>query len=395
MRIRRAALIFLVILLGVVGLVWAEEPIRIGFQAPITGAWAVEGEWALNSVQIVVDLINAKGGILGRPIELVVEDDGGTPKGGVMAAQKLVSEGGKFVVGTYGSSVCLPSSDIYEEAGTLVMNYGCTRVDLSARGLNYYFRSSGRDDAQANYFAQTVVPMFEAKRIAIMHDNTAYAKGVAEETKAALAPMIDSGGVELVYYDALVPGERDYTPIITSLRDADPDIWYYTGYYPEWGLLLSQGKDMGLDWTKITAVGSNSCPISELVKLAGADAVAGTMITQEPLPAFLPSPKAVEFVDAYVEKYGSIHDSPWATYAADAMYARAFAIEKAGSADVDAVVELLHSGEVVGEGITGDLAFSPQGDRLGIPYTLLIATEAGETALFDPAIHGHLVGIEE
>ncbi len=395
MKIRRAVAIFLVVLLGVVSLVWAEDPIQIGFQGPITGAWAVEGGWALNSVQIVVDLINAQGGILGRPIQLVVEDDSGTPKGGVMAAQKLVSDGVKFVVGSYGSSICLPSSDIYEEGGTLAMNYGCTAVNLSARDLQYYFRSSGRDDAQANYFAQTVVPMFGATRVAIMHDNTAYAKGVAEDTKTALAPMIDSGEVELVYYDGLLPGERDYTPVITSLRDADPDIWYYTGYYPEWGLLLGQGKDMGLDWTEIRAVGSNACPISEVVNLAGADAVAGAMITQEPLPAFLPYPKAVEFVNAYVEKHGSIHDSPWATYAADAVYAMAFAIEKAGSADAEAVAALLHSGEVVGEGITGELSFSPEGDRLGIPYTLLIATEAGETALFDPAIHGHLVGIEE
>ena len=129
--------------------------------------------------------------------------------------------------------------------------------------------------------------------------------------------------------------------------------------------------------------------------MAGADAVAGTMITQEPLPAFLTSDRAVEFVDAYVAKYGSVHDSPWATYAADAVYAIAFAIEKVGSNDPEAVAALMHSGEAIGEGITGTLAFSPEGDRLGVPYTLLIATEDGKTALFDPAVHGHLVGIDE
>ncbi len=375
----------------------AEEPILIGFQGPLTGAWAVEGDWALKSVQIVVDLINQRGGVLGRPLKLVVEDDAGTPRGGVMAAQRLVAAGVKFVVGSYGSSICMPSSDIYEEAGVLVISYGCTAVSLTARGLKYYFRTSGRDDSQARFFAEYVVPLFGAKRIAIMHDNTTYAKGVAEETLKYLKPAIDAGEVEIVYYDAIVPGERDYTPALTALRDANPDIWYYTGYYPEWALLLRQGKDMGLDWKVIRAVGSNACPISETVRIAGADAVVGAMITQEPLPAFIKDkyPKAKEFVEAYEAKYGPIHDSPWATYAADAVYTIAFAIEKVGKVDPKAVADLLHSGQVIGEGITGELAFTPEGDRIGVPYSLLICNEKGETELFNPEVHGKLVGLED
>jgi branched-chain amino acid transport system substrate-binding protein len=157
---------------------WAQ-PVLIGFQGPLTGPWAVEGDWALKSVQIAVEIVNAKGGILGRPIQLVVEDDGGTPKGGTLAAQKLIAAGVKFVVGTYGSMVCMPSSELYEEEGVLHINYGCTRVDLSARGFKYYFRTSGRDDSQARFFVEYVIPLFGAKRIAVMHDNTAYALGVA------------------------------------------------------------------------------------------------------------------------------------------------------------------------------------------------------------------------
>lgn len=389
------ALFMAAVLLGFGTAAVAEKPILIGFQGPLTGPWAVEGDWALKSVQIVVDLINQRGGVLGRPLKLVVEDDSGTPRGGVMAAQRLVAAGVKFVVGTYGSSICMPSSDIYEEAGVLVISYGCTAVNLTARGLRFYFRTSGRDDSQARFFAEYVVPLFGAKRIAIMHDNTTYAKGVAEETRAFLKPMLDEGKVEIVYYDAIVPGERDYTPALTALRDASPDIWYYTGYYPEWALLLRQGKDMGLDWRVIRAVGSNACPISETVRIAGVDAVVGAMITQEPLPAFIKDkyPKAKEFVEAYEAKHGEIHDSPWATYAADAVYTIAFAIEKVGEVDPEAVAELLHSGEVIGEGITGPLAFTPEGDRIGVPYSLLICSETGETELFDPEVHGELVGL--
>ncbi|MBC7099778.1 branched-chain amino acid ABC transporter substrate-binding protein, partial [Candidatus Bipolaricaulota bacterium] len=247
---RRLLVFFICIVLGVAFGITAVagESIRIGFQGPLTGAWAVEGDWALKSVRTVVELINQQGGVLGRSLELVVEDDAGTPRGGVMAAQRLVAAGVKFVVGTYGSSICMPASDIYEEAGVLVISYGCTAVNLTARGLEYYFRTSGRDDSQARFFAEYVVPLFGAKRIAIMHDSTTYAKGVAEATLEFLQPKVEAGEVEVVYYDAIVPGERDYTPALTALRDADPDIWYYTGYYPEWALLLRQGKDMGLDW---------------------------------------------------------------------------------------------------------------------------------------------------
>jgi branched-chain amino acid transport system substrate-binding protein len=373
---------------------WAQ-PVLIGFQGPLTGPWAVEGDWALKSVQIAVEIVNAKGGILGRPIQLVVEDDGGTPKGGTLAAQKLIAAGVKFVVGTYGSMVCMPSSELYEEEGVLHINYGCTRVDLSARGFKYYFRTSGRDDSQARFFVEYVIPLFGAKRIAVMHDNTAYALGVAEDVLRFMKPLLDEGKVQLVYYDAIMPGERDYTPALTALRDANPDIWYYTGYYPEWALLLRQGKDLGLDWKKIKAVGSNACPISETVKIAGLDAVVGAMITQEPLPAFLVEkyPLAKEFVAAYEAKFGPIHDSPWATYAADAIFTLAFAIEATKSFDPAVVAKYLRSGAVVGEGITGPLSFSPEGDRLGVPYMLLICNEKGESELFNPAVHGRLVGM--
>ncbi len=382
-------------LVGVLALCGWAQPILIGFQGPLTGPWAVEGDWALKSAQIAVEIVNARGGILGRPVQLVVEDDGGTPKGGTLAAQKLIAAGVKFVVGTYGSMVCMPSSELYEEEGVLHINYGCTRVDLSARGFQFYFRTSGRDDSQARFFVEYVIPLFGAKRIAVMHDNTAYALGVAEDVLRFLKPLIDEGKVVLVYYDAIMPGERDYTPALTALRDANPDIWYYTGYYPEWALLLRQGKDLGLDWKKIKAVGSNACPISEAVKIAGLDAVVGAMITQEPLPAFLVGkyPLAKEFVEAYEAKYGPIHDSPWATYAADGIFTLAFAIEAKKSLDPKVVARYLRSGEVVGEGITGPLSFSPAGDRLGVPYMLLICNEKGESALFDPTLHGYLVGM--
>lgn len=394
MRIKRV-LGALVLTLVVGSLTWAQEPIRIGFQGPITGPWAYEGELAVQCVQVAVKLINERGGVLGRPLELVIEDDGGTPRGGVLAAQRLVAMGVPASVASYGSSICEPASAIYEEGSVVMINYGCTAVGLSQHNYNYYFRTCGRDDAQGVYFAEVVVPMFGARRVALMHDNTTFAKGVAEETLRALQPMIEAGLVEVVYYDAIVPGERDYTPAITSVRDANPDIWYYTGYYPEFGLLLRQGKDLGFDWTECPIVGANPCVYTETIEIAGLDAAMGALMTQEPLLAYLPYPEAEEFRGAFQAEHGFIPDSPWAVYAADAVNTIAFAMEKAGTTDPTALADLLHSGEVIGNGITGPLRFSPEGDRVGIPYDLYVVDEEGNIVLFDPEVHGHLVGLGE
>lgn len=99
-----------------------------------------------------------------------------------------MAAGVTLVVGTYGSMVCMPSRELYEWEGVLHINYGCTRVDLSARGFQYYFRTSGRDDSQASFFVEYVIPLFEGKRIAVMHDNTAYALGVAEDVLRLMKP---------------------------------------------------------------------------------------------------------------------------------------------------------------------------------------------------------------
>ena len=107
-----------------------KEPVVIGLQGPITGAWAYEGQMAKQSCEIAADLINKKGGILGgRKIEIKVEDDAGEPKTGALAAQKLVGQKEVVaVVSTYGSSVCEPASNIYEKFKKVNIGYGVTAV---------------------------------------------------------------------------------------------------------------------------------------------------------------------------------------------------------------------------------------------------------------------------
>ena len=348
----------------------------IGLQGPITGAWAYEGQMAKQSCEIAAELINKKGGILGgKMIELRVVDDAGEPKTGALAAQKMVGQKEVVaVVSTYGSSVCEPASNIYEKFKKVNIGYGVTAVRLTQRNFTYFFRTCGRDDSQGQFFADFVPKKFNAKRIAIMHDNTAFGKGLAEDTKRALEPRVASGEFQVVYYDAITPGERDFRVPLTNLRESKPDVWYFTGYYAEAALLVSQARSIGVT---CPFVGGNAAINDEFVKITGIDIAKGCYMTNEPLPGDLPYQEAREFLTAYRDKFGEIPSSPWPIYAADALNIIAHSVDKTGSTDSDVLAEYLRN-EVNGvPGITGPIGFTDQGDREGVPFYLYVVDEKG------------------
>ena len=275
------------LLLAAPGAMAASGPVVIGLQGPITGPWAYEGQMAKQSCEIAAGLINKKGGILGgRMVEVRVMDDEGQPKSGAMAATKLCGQRDVVAaVSTYGSSICEAAMSIYEKRKKVNIGYGVTAVRLTGKGFKYFFRTCGRDDAQGNFFAKVSQQRFGAKRIAIMHDNTAFGKGLAEDTQKGLKPLLDGGQVKVVYYDAITPGEKDFHVPLTQLREAHPDLWYFTGYYAEAALLVSQAREIGI---KCPFVGGNAAINDEFVKIAGLDMAAGCFMTTNPCPRTCP-----------------------------------------------------------------------------------------------------------
>jgi len=356
--------------------VGAKEPLVIGLQAPITGPWAYEGQMAKQSCEIAAQLINQKGGILGgRMIEVRVVDDEGQPKTGALAATKLVGQKDVVaVVSTYGSSVCEPASNIYEKFKKVNIGYGVTAVRLTQRNMKYFFRTCGRDDSQGEFFAKVAKERFNAKRIAIMHDNTAFGKGLAEDTKRGLKQMIDSGKTQIVYYDAITPGEKDFHVLLTELRESKPDLWYFTGYYAEAALLVNQAREIGI---KFPFVGGNAAINDEFVKIAGLSVAKGCFMTNEPLPSDLPSTEAKEFLKAYKDKFGEIPSSPWPVYAADALNVIAHAVNESGSTDADVLSDYLRNKANGVPGVTGPIGFTEQGDREGVPFYLYVVDAQG------------------
>ncbi|MEN6476226.1 MAG: branched-chain amino acid ABC transporter substrate-binding protein [Syntrophaceae bacterium] len=367
--------LFLVIMAGTA--IAAKDTVVIGLQGPITGAWAYEGQMAKQSCEIAADLINKKGGILGgKKVVLKVVDDAGEPKSGALAAQKLVTQKDVVaVISTYGSSVCEPASNIYEKFKKVNIGYGVTAVRLTQRNFKYFFRTCGRDDSQGKFFAEYVPKKFNAKRIAIMHDNTAFGKGLAEDTKAALAAMVKAGKVSIVYYDAITPGEKDFKVPLTTLRETKPDVWYFTGYYAEAALLVTQARDIGIT---CPFVGGNAAINDEFVKIAGLKVATGCYMTNEPLPGDLPYPMAKEFLAAYKAKFGNIPSSPWPIYAADALNVIAYAVDKSGTTDSTKLAAFLRDQVNGVPGITGPIGFTKDGDREGVPFYLYKVDDSGK-----------------
>ncbi|WP_346667314.1 branched-chain amino acid ABC transporter substrate-binding protein [uncultured Desulfovibrio sp.] len=347
------------------------ETVKLGLMCPLTGKWASEGQDMKNIVSLLVDETNAAGGINGKKVELVVEDDAGDPRTAALAAQKLAGAGVVAVIGTYGSAVTEASQNIIAEAGLVHVGTGSTSIRLTEKGLPLFFRTCPRDDAQGEAAAAAIVKG-GFKKVALLHDKSSYAKGLADESRKAL----EKAGVEIVFYDALTPGERDYTAILTKLKAAAPDVVFFTGYYPETGMLLRQKKEMGWD---VPMMGGDAANHQDLVKIAGADAAKGYFFISPPLPQDMDTPEARHFLEAYKARYQTVPVSVWAVVAGDA-YKVIEAALAAGKTDPEEMAQWLKQLKDM-SGLTGKLGFDEKGDRVGEFYRSYMVDEQGKFLL--------------
>jgi branched-chain amino acid transport system substrate-binding protein len=372
-KILRVTLAFLVVGLVVWGCAKEAGPIKIGLMGPMTGPWASEGQEMKQVVDLLAEQVNAKGGVLDRKVEVVSEDDGGDPKTAALAAQKLVTQKVVAVIGTYGSSITEASQNIYNEAKIPQIANGSTAIRLTEKGLKYFFRTCPRDDEQAKVGAQYIQSM-GYKNVAILHDNTTYAKGLADETKG----LVEKAGVEIVFFDALTPGEKDYTAILTKLKAANPDAVFFTGYYPEGGLLLNQKKAM--NWP-VPFIGGDATNNPDLVKIAGAEAAEGFAFLSPPLPKDLPTPEAKAFLESFTKKYGKAPASIYSVLAGDGFRALVAAIQATKATEADKLSDYLHTQLKDFAGLTGKLSFNAKGDRVGEVYKVYKVNAQGEFIL--------------
>ena len=341
------------------GLAQAADTVKIGLMAPLTGSWASEGQGMKKIVELLAEQQNAKGGVLGKKIEVVTEDDGGDPRTASLAAQRLTTKGVTAVVGTYGSAVTEASQNIYDEAGIPQIANGSTAIRLTEKGFKKFFRTAPRDDEQGRMAAQTIEKL-GFKKVAILHDSSAYAKGLADETNA----LLKKKGTEVVFFDALTPKESDYTAILTKLKGANPDVVLFTGYYPEAGLLLKQKK--GMNWN-VPFIGGDATNNVDLVKIAG-KAAEGYYFLSPPQPQDLDTPEAKAFLADFQKKHNELPPSIWAVLAGDGFRVMVAGIAGAKSTDGAKIADYLHKDLKNFSGLSGPIAFDAKGDREGEVY---------------------------
>jgi branched-chain amino acid transport system substrate-binding protein len=212
----------------------AQADVVFGVALPRTGPVASIGDQVLNGVKAAMEDVNARGGVNGQKLVLDVQDDACDPKQAVSIANRFVQGNVRFVVGHVCSGASIVASDIYAENGAIMMTPASNSAKLTDRGLPGIFRVCGRDDQQGELAAKIIAERFPGKKVAILHDNAPFGRGLADSTKANLNKL----GVTEALFAAITPGERDYTALITRLKAAGIEVVYYGGYHQEMGTLV-------------------------------------------------------------------------------------------------------------------------------------------------------------
>lgn len=326
-----------------------QAPIRIAVAGPMTGQYAAFGIQMRNGAEQAVADINAKGGVLGRQLVLEIGDDACDPRQAVSVANQLASRGVRFVAGHFCSGSSIPASKVYTEEGVLQISPASTNPNYTDQGSWNTFRTCGRDDQQGQVAGRYIAEHFKGKKVAILHDNSAYGKGLADETKKAL----NADGMQETIYAAYTPGERDYNALVSRLKEAGIDVIYIGGYHTEAGLILRQAKEQGMN---VTLIGGDALVTNEFWQITGA-AGEGTLMTFSSDPRRRPT--AAEVVQRFRAK--NIDPEGYVLYTYAAIQVWAEAAQKANSLDPKRIADTL-KGQGPWQTVLGPISFDRKGD---------------------------------
>ena len=354
---------FKMMLLGAVasaalGAAAARADIVIATAGPMTGQYASFGaQMKAGAEQAVADL-NAAGGVLGQKLALEIGDDACDPKQAVAVANQFVNRDVKLVAGHFCSGSSIPASKVYTEEGIVQISPASTNPKLTDEGSEYVFRVCGRDDQQGQVAGKMLAEKFKDKKVAILHDKTAYGKGLADETKKAM----NAAGKQEAMYEAYTAGEKDYSALVTKLKSAGIDVVYVGGYHTEAGLIARQMREQGVN---APIVSGDALVTQEYWSITG-PAGEGTMMT------FSPDPRKNEKAAPIVKKFRDkgIEPEGYVLYTYGAIQAWAQAAEQAKSTDPEKVSAALHKGRF--DTVLGTFSFDQKGDVTAPGYVFYV-----------------------
>ncbi|OIQ77388.1 hypothetical protein GALL_409220 [mine drainage metagenome] len=352
---------------------YAATPIKIGVQAPITGQYANEGQGIADAVKLIVKQTNAKGGLLGHPLEVHVCDDQGEAAPAAICARQLVNDGVLAVVGTYTSGAALAAEPIYARANVIQTSDG-TSDELTARGYKTFFRNAPPNSAEALFTARYFKAMGD-KRVAVVTDHSSFATGLAD----AVIADAKKDGIDVLDKAYINAGSQNYTPVLTKLNALNPQVVYFSGYYTDGGLIKAQMAQLGM---KARFVGGDANQNVAFAKIAG-NAAAGSVIINVPAPEDLPYPAAKEFLTQFKAAYGHEPPSIFTLTNADGFRAILYTAEKIKSVEPAKLIPALHALTNF-EGLTGTFSWNAVGERTGSPYVAFEITPSGSYKITYP-----------
>ncbi len=338
----------------------AEEVIKLGVASSLTGDLAGYGIPTLNAAEVVAEELNAKGGVLGKKIVVIPQDDQCKPELATNAATKLVSDKVDIIVGHICSGATNAAMPIYNSAKIISMSSAATTPSLTTSGENpYFFRTIANDNVQAKLSALFAANTLKSKRIALIHDNGDYGKGYTETNRNVLQEA--GKGDTIILFEAVNPDAVDYSATVRKLKKENTDTVIFGGYHPTAAKLVQQ---MARERVKVNFIGPDSLKDDAFIRMAGKNSD-GVYASSPSDTSHLPIFKVAR--EQHLKKYNA---EPGVFYynAYAAAQTLLNAIAKAGTTDTAKVIEMLRKETV--DTPAGKISFSKSGDPLGVGLSL-------------------------
>ncbi len=347
----------------------ADAPtIKVGEFASLTGSEAAFGRSSHNGTLLAVEDINAAGGILGKQLELITEDDQSKDGESGTAAKKLISRDKVVaVLGEVASGRSLEAAQICQQYKVPQISPSSTNPKVTQTG-DYIFRVCFIDPFQGTVMANFAKKSLNAKKVAVLTDvGTPYSVGLAKFFKEGFV----SGGGEIVVEQKFTKDDKDFKAQLTAIKSQNPDAIFAPGYYGQISLIALQARELGI---KVPIIGGDGWEAPELIQGPGAaEALEGCYFSTHFSPD-QDSPKAKEFVAKYEKKFGARPDA-MAALGYDTVLALTEAIKSSNSTDGKKVRDALAAIKGL-DGVTGKMDIDA--DRNARKPAVIIAIKGGK-----------------
>uniref|UniRef100_A0A7C4VYT7 ABC transporter substrate-binding protein n=1 Tax=Desulfatirhabdium butyrativorans TaxID=340467 RepID=A0A7C4VYT7_9BACT len=276
---------------------FAADTIKIGLLAPLTGFAAADGLSVKNAVDLAVEKVNGKGGILGKKVELIVYDDRADAKEAVALAQKLLQQ--DKIVGLVAGSYSMPTraiAPLFQDEGVPLVAAYAIHPDVTKAG-DFNFRNGFLGAVEGRAAAYTAVEILKAKKIALLTSDNDFGKTLAEGFNEYLAKFA-KGKAEVVLAQTYPMSEKDFKPYLTKIKEVQPDVIFSSGYYFQTGPVLKQARELGMNTQIIGEEGADSPKTLEIAGEAAEGFVIVTNLNRDDKRPFVQ-----EFLKEYESRY--------------------------------------------------------------------------------------------